>query len=166
MPCTCGNPGSFEECCAPILAGTRPAPTAVALMRARYSAYAHGNIDFVFDSLAPESRHDFDRPSAEQWSRQSKWLGLEVVRTERGGPGDRDGVVEFIARFEVQGQAVEHHEVATFRNDEGRWLFVDGQLRKQEPFRRAAPKVGANDPCPCGSGKKWKKCCGRRSAAG
>lgn len=28
-----------------------------------------------------------------------------------------------------------------------------------EQFRRAAPKVGRNDPCPCGSGKKHKKCC-------
>lgn len=31
---------------------------------------------------------------------------------------------------------------------------------KPEPIRRAAPKVGRNDPCPCGSGKKYKKCCG------
>lgn len=31
---------------------------------------------------------------------------------------------------------------------------------RPEPVRRAAPKVGRNDPCPCGSGKKFKKCCG------
>lgn len=30
----------------------------------------------------------------------------------------------------------------------------------QEPVRRAEPKVGRNDPCPCGSGRKYKKCCG------
>jgi preprotein translocase subunit SecA len=30
-----------------------------------------------------------------------------------------------------------------------------------EPFKRDKPKVGRNDPCPCGSGKKYKKCCGR-----
>jgi uncharacterized protein YecA (UPF0149 family) len=29
-----------------------------------------------------------------------------------------------------------------------------------EPIRRDKPKVGRNDPCPCGSGKKYKKCCG------
>jgi len=32
---------------------------------------------------------------------------------------------------------------------------------KIETFRREAPKVGRNDPCPCGSGKKFKKCCGK-----
>ena len=31
------------------------------------------------------------------------------------------------------------------------------------PFRRASAKVGRNDPCTCGSGKKFKKCCGRQS---
>jgi len=34
-------------------------------------------------------------------------------------------------------------------------------LRPPEPIRRVQPKVGRNDPCPCGSGKKFKKCCGR-----
>lgn len=31
----------------------------------------------------------------------------------------------------------------------------------KQSFRRAEPKIGRNDPCPCGSGKKYKKCCGR-----
>jgi preprotein translocase subunit SecA len=29
------------------------------------------------------------------------------------------------------------------------------------PLKREMPKVGRNDPCPCGSGKKFKQCCGR-----
>jgi hypothetical protein len=33
--------------------------------------------------------------------------------------------------------------------------------QKVETFRREAPKVGRNDPCPCGSGRKYKKCCGK-----
>ena len=36
----------------------------------------------------------------------------------------------------------------------------DGTVKKK-PVKRAAPKVGRNDPCPCGSGKKYKQCCGR-----
>jgi len=32
-----------------------------------------------------------------------------------------------------------------------------------EPFRRSDPKVGRNDPCPCGSGRKFKKCCAKKS---
>jgi preprotein translocase subunit SecA len=34
-------------------------------------------------------------------------------------------------------------------------------FKKVETYRRAEPRVGRNDPCPCGSGKKYKKCCGR-----
>ena len=39
---------------------------------------------------------------------------------------------------------------------------MDGKTildRKRQPFRRSAPKIGRNQPCPCGSGKKHKKCC-------
>ena len=39
----------------------------------------------------------------------------------------------------------------------------DNSVKKQ-PVRRSADKVGRNDPCPCGSGKKYKKCCGRTSS--
>lgn len=35
---------------------------------------------------------------------------------------------------------------------------------RQDPARRAEPKIGRNDPCRCGSGKKFKKCCGAQSA--
>jgi preprotein translocase subunit SecA len=37
----------------------------------------------------------------------------------------------------------------------------DGSPPKKKPVRRGNQKVGRNDPCPCGSGKKFKKCCGR-----
>ena len=36
----------------------------------------------------------------------------------------------------------------------------DEEPAKKKPVRNAAKKVGRNDPCPCGSGKKYKKCCG------
>jgi preprotein translocase subunit SecA len=36
-----------------------------------------------------------------------------------------------------------------------------GQPIKKKPVQRTHDKVGRNDPCPCGSGKKYKKCCGR-----
>lgn len=36
-----------------------------------------------------------------------------------------------------------------------------GELKIELPTRREAPKVGRNEPCPCGSGKKFKACCGR-----
>jgi len=45
-------------------------------------------------------------------------------------------------------------------------VLEDGQgilPGKVETFRREEPRIGRNDPCPCGSGKKYKKCCGRTS---
>ena len=54
-----------------------------------------------------------------------------------------------------------HHEVGEFLRQDCRWYYVDGKLVPPETKKNEAPKVGRNDPCPCGSGKKYKKCCGR-----
>ena len=160
MTCSCGVGRDYASCCAPIVTGLRPAPTAVALMRARYSAYVHVAIDFLHDSLAPEGRSTFDRPSAEAWAKGATWQGLEIVSTEAGGVNDSTGSVEFVARFSQNGQDVTHAEVATFRKENGVWLFVDGSAPKAKPFQHKERKVERNEPCPCGSGKKHKKCCG------
>ena len=124
-------------------------------MRSRYSAYARGTIDYVERTTAPEARADFDRGAAENWAKLSTWLGLRIVSTERGEPDDDKGVVEFVATYETGGERVDHRERSQFRKTaDGQWLYISG----------AAPeltKVGRNDPCPCGSGKKYKKCCGR-----
>ena len=129
-------------------------------MRARYSAYVHAQIDFLHDSLTAESRATFDRPSAEAWANGATWKGLEIVRTEGGGPQDQTGVVEFIAHFAQNGQDVSHAEVSNFRRDGGDWYFHEGSAPKAKPFKRTEKKVERNDPCPCGSGKKYKKCHG------
>jgi len=154
-------PLSYSDCCAPYLEGGRPAPTAETLMRSRYSAYALGKIDYLHDSLAPEARYDFDRKSVSHWSKQSQWLGLEILSTEAGGEGDASGHVEFIAHFVAEGERRAHRERSLFRfdQDEGRWYFVEEANRKSAPIVKGA-QPGRNDPCPCGSGKKYKKCCG------
>ena len=161
MTCSCGGPGEFSSCCGPILSGERAAQTAEQLMRARYSAYARCEVDFLKTSLIPEERGAFDPKGAEEWSKQAEWQGMEVLRTKAGGPNDTEGTVEFVARYKMKDQDVEHHELATFRKDDGAWLFVDGKTPSAEPYRRPTPKVGANDPCPCSSGRKFKKCCGK-----
>lgn len=159
MTCPCGSGRNFDQCCGPILAGERAPATAEALMRARYSAYVRQQTDFIHESTLPRMRAELDPAATDAWSRQAEWRGLEILHTEGGGARDEDGVVEFVARYSMQGQDVDHHEIATFEKQDGKWFFVDGQEPKQVPFRRAEPKVGPNDPCPCGSGKKWKKCC-------
>ncbi len=154
------DPLTLAQCCGPILDGA-PAPTAEALMRSRYAAFATGNIDYLFDSLAPEARKDFDRKSTTHWAKASEWRGLEIVATEQGGPGDETGVVEFNAHFAMEGETRAHRERSTFRRnpETGGWWFVDEARRKQAPVV-LGKQPGRNDPCPCGSGKKYKKCCG------
>ena len=160
MTCPCGLGESLESCCLPIIKGKK-APTAEALMRARYTAYALAEIDFLFSSLHPSSPGDADRSGTERWAKKSKWNSLEIVDTKAGGEDDEEGEVEFIARYTFDGLEQNHHERALFRKHEGRWYFVDGRRVSHQPVVRSGPRVGRNDPCPCGSGKKHKKCCGK-----
>jgi SEC-C motif-containing protein len=158
-PCSSGKP--FSACCEPYVSGRSPAPTAEALMRARYTSYASGRIDFIEKTHAPESRADFDRKASEKWAKESQWKGLSIVATKGGGEADADGVVHFVARFASGGKDFEHREIATFRKENGIWWFVDGKSPKPETYVKAEPEIGRNDPCSCGSGKKFKKCHGR-----
>jgi SEC-C motif-containing protein len=174
MSCPCGSKKTFEACCAPFLNGEQKPETAEALMRSRYTAYTRADIGYLKRTLAKESQRDFDEKSTKQWAAQSEWLGLKVLSTQKGSAEDKTGVVEFVATFKQNGETVEHHEVSKFKkNSEGEWRFVDGDshVHKEgdghhhhhhatEPIVRESPKIGRNDPCPCGSGKKYKKCHG------
>lgn len=171
MKCPCESGKDFSDCCEPVIKGEVQAQTAEQLMRARYTAYSQGQMTFIRSTLAPEARRDFNLAEAEKWSRQSEWHGLKILKTEAGGASDSKGVVEFVATYTAQGETIEHHEVAKFRRMDGKWFFVDGDSHVHrggeghhhhhvEQVIREAPKVGRNDPCTCGSGKKFKKCCG------
>jgi len=77
---------------------------------------------------------------------------------------EREQIVDFIARFrDKSGETHAHHERSLFVKEKGRWLFREGHT-PQATVRRTTPKVGRNDPCSCGSGKKFKKCCEKASA--
>jgi len=154
--CPCQSGLSFDACCGPILAG-RPAPTALALMRSRYTAYARGDGTHLARTLAPEHRAGFDAADVSAGMRETQWLGLEIVDVVDGGATDSTGIVEFTARFQAHGQTRALHERSRFRRDEkDGWVYVDGDVTMQP-----AKKPGRNEPCPCGSGRKFKQCCGR-----
>ena len=159
--CPCCSGKSYAECCEKIIRGEKKAATPEELMRARYSAYAKGEIDFIIDSTHSSQRDSSDREELRKWSLNSEWLGLEILNTEKGGPEDNEGFVEFIATYSDRSVKMEHHEYSEFRRENGDWYFYDGKIVGQKPFVRTEPKVGRNDPCPCGSGKKFKKCCGK-----
>ncbi len=158
--CPCGSQKTFAECCGPALAGTSAPATPEALMRARYTAYAKQNVDFIFDPVAPARRGDFDRQGSETWPREPEWMGLEIVSTAGGGPSDTAGTVEFSAKYREKGQDRRHDELASFVKIGGRWYFEDGHMPAVKQVRNEGPRTGRNDPCPCGSGKKFKKCHG------
>lgn len=174
MLCPCGSNLEFQNCCDPFLQGKSHPETAEKLMRSRYSAYVHGNIDYLEKTLAPESKSDFDAKSARQWAKQAQWKGLKILSTQQGQADDATGVVEFVATYKQGSEGFDHHETSTFRKSEsGKWLFVDGDSHthkegeghqhhheKPQTVVREEPKIGRNDPCVCGSGKKYKKCCG------
>jgi SEC-C motif-containing protein len=143
--------------------GDKVAPTAEALMRSRYVAYTMEETGYIVDTHDAATRDDVDVEAAEAWAKQAEWHGLEIVDTEGGGENDEQGVVEFIARYAVEGVEHKHHERSRFKKDDGRWYYVDGDMVKPRPVKREGKKVGRNEPCPCGSGKKYKRCCGRNA---
>ncbi|NOX75624.1 MAG: hypothetical protein GXP17_03205 [Gammaproteobacteria bacterium] len=153
--CPCGSDKNFEQCCGLYLSGKQFPPTAEALMRSRYTAYTRFDDIYLLDSWLPEHRPEDPSPSRDDGS---TWTGLEILRTEAGQVGDTEGVVEFVAHCDVKGTPAQLHEVSRFSHDGKRWYYVDGD--GQQPIRRDSPKTGRNEPCPCGSGKKFKKCCG------
>jgi SEC-C motif-containing protein len=157
--CYCGSGITYAECCEPIIGGKHIAETAEQLMRARYSAYVGAQMDFVFETTHPDHRQDYDHAGTREWAESSEWLGLEIVGTRKGGAADEQGEVEFIARFNEKGAPREHHENAQFKKENGQWYFTDGSMVKPKPI--LVNKIGRNDPCTCGSGLKYKKCCGK-----
>lgn len=129
-------------------------------MRSRYSAYVKRDYAHLERSLDAAQRTDFSLTDTRNWAEHSEWLGLTILRTEKGGPDDAEGVVEFSARFRAGGKEHEHLEAARFTREDGQWRYSGTVEAKGETVHRESPKVGRNDPCPCGSGRKYKKCCG------
>jgi len=130
-------------------------------MRARYTSYVTGDVQFLKTSSTKAVQAEFDEQASKNWSAAAQWHGLEIIRCEAGAKDDKTGVVEFRALYTANGEFCNHHEVAQFVQECDGWKFVDGELVGESPVHRESPKVGRNDPCPCGSGKKYKKCCGR-----
>ncbi|HJV66735.1 MAG TPA: YchJ family protein [Geomonas sp.] len=159
--CPCGSGLAYTECCEPIIRGVRPAETAEALMRSRYSAYVKVETDYIFETTHPKHREGYDHAGTKEWAENAEWDSLEIISTKDGGKDDTVGEVEFIARFAEKGKPMVHHERAQFKKEKDAWLFTDGKPAGQGQQPIVSNKIGRNEPCPCGSGQKYKKCCGK-----
>ena len=157
--CPCGSGNDYAACCEPIITGKKKVETAEQLMRARYSAHVKVEVDFIYDTTHPDYREEYDHKGTKTWAEKSEWHGLEIVSTTDGGPKDEKGEVEFIARFRDKDGVRSHHERGQFARKRKKWLFTEGIMVKSKPL--SVTKIGRNDPCSCGSGKKYKKCCGK-----
>ncbi len=163
--CPCNSGLTLQSCCQPLHQGQRSAPTAVALMRSRFSAYATQQFSYLHHTWAQSSQ----TPSLQELSQSSnrtEWVGLVIHSTELGKEKDIEGWVTFSAYFRELTpnhtpsclksmtersyfQKIPSEEQAT----ESRWVYVDGQTQEK------TPALGRNSPCVCGSGRKFKQCC-------
>ncbi len=121
-------------------------------MRSRYTAFTLGRADYIAASWHPDFRPP--DPGAEETPR---WIGLSVIDVKAG---TNDAQVEFEARYIAGGRLDAIHECSDFCFEQGRWWYTRGE---QLPPTFEPRKPARNESCPCGSGIKFKRCCGRAS---
>jgi len=154
-PCPCGSGKTFGECCEPVHLGRIPAPDAERLMRARFTAHVVHNFKFVHDTYRPTAGKPY---VDEEGAPPVQWTRLEVHSHGPGNDPDK-AFVDFSAYGTEEGVEKVLHEKAEFLRVNGAWLYNREARLGPAPFKSAAPKIGCNEPCPCGSGKKYKHCC-------
>lgn len=133
-PCPCGRPVELQACCGRWHSGPLHllAPDAEALMRSRYSAYVLELRDYLLDTWHPRTR-----PAALEFEPGLRWLGLDV---RRHVVLDADhALVEFVARSKLGGRAQRLHETSRFERLDGRWQYLDGDLREPRALSAAVP---------------------------
>ncbi|MEQ3725348.1 YchJ family protein [Alcanivorax sp.] len=143
--CPCQSGLKYSECCQPLHQG-EPAASPQALMRSRFCAFALNNTAYLSSSW-----HHSQRPSALTLDPEEKWLALKILHSETDGD---TGSVHFQATSKDRQGLNVLEEHSRFVKENGHWFYLDG-TPSSTPL-----KPGRNDPCPCGSGKKFKKCCG------
>jgi SEC-C motif-containing protein len=120
--CYCGLEKIFQDCCEPIIKGIQKAPTAESLMRSRYSAYATHQADYLLESTHISERKYYSRSEILLWATSNQWLQLEILKST-------ETTVEFKAYFlDSKLQKQIHHELSTFKLENGSWFYVDGKF--------------------------------------
>ncbi|MDQ0612721.1 SEC-C motif-containing protein [Microbacterium sp. W4I4] len=117
-PCTSGD--VYGSCCGPVIS-SGIAPTALRLMRSRFTAFAIGDADHLQRTWHPSTR-----PDVLDLDNEVRWLRLDIPDTERGGPFDVDGIVEFEAFYREDGVRGSMRERSRFVREDRVWFYVDG----------------------------------------
>ena len=145
MKCPCDSNKEYFKCCEPFLNGTKIATSALELMRSRYCAYAAANGKYLVDTTDKENRFESDAELIVNHAATITWIKLEIVSATKNE-------VEFKAYYQSRDDESYHlhHEKSSFTFENEKCLYHSGKLFED--------KIGRNEPCPCGSGKKYKKC--------
>ena len=126
MKCYCNSNKEFSQCCQPIILGAAKAETAEQLMRSRYSAYVVADINYLLNSHHKSTRPTKERKNILKWAKSVRWIGLEVISTQKGTATDSDGYVEFKAMFEENGKLDYIHEKSYFVKENSLWYYKSG----------------------------------------
>ena len=154
--CLCGSEIEYPLCCEPFHQKVKLPVTAEALMRSRFTAYANKNKAYLFDTWDASKK-----PKIIDFSKEEAiWTELSIVKTKKGTVKDSKGIVEFKAYYMLGDEAYVMNEISRFIKVNGRWFYLDG-LVKSVSKANLQTSQGKNAPCHCGSGKKFKRCCGK-----
>jgi SEC-C motif-containing protein len=159
QPCPCGSGQTLAACCDPILAQQRPAASAEQLMRSRFTAHVARDYAHLHRTYLPTSQEPYVEepdPGARSWTRL-------VIHAHETGPKPDMATVDFTAYYREGELEQALHEKAEFQKIEGTWFYTRPLRQGPAPIKSTQAKVGRNDPCPCGSGKKYKQCCLRQA---
>jgi|TARA_Y100000034_G_scaffold132469_1_gene195515 SEC-C motif-containing protein len=148
--CYCSNNLPYESCCAVFVSKQQTPQTAEQLMRSRYSAYATNNAQYILETYARSEQQKHELEDIAAFGSYAEFINLEIIRTKSEVEFD---YVEFKAHYLADGKHCQIHEISRFIKEQGEWKYLDGEL-----FDVPEIKISRNDPCPCGSGKKFKKC--------
>ncbi|NVJ65695.1 MAG: YchJ family protein [Gammaproteobacteria bacterium] len=154
MICPCQNPSSvsaqeYANCCEPLHQGIKQAQCPEVLMRSRYSAFYLGLGNYIYQT----HHSDFRNGSPEDYQQSAEnteWCCLEVLESEQV---EDTGTVNFKAYFIDKDKLHCLHEISNFVRENGQWFYTDGEYQPKK-----VEKISRNDPCPCNSGHKAKKC--------
>ena len=159
MKCPCGSGDEYGDCCEPYIRKQQHPETAEQCMRSRFTAYALGQVDYLVYSHAPATRSAKLREAIREWARKAEFRTLRIIETQSGDSAANDGIVHFEADYIEEGQSKTLAERSVFGRHDGRWVYEKGTAPRTATVTRDTAKIGRNDPCVCGSGKKYKKCC-------
>ena len=149
--CPCCSTKLYGSCCEPLHKEKETANSPEQLMRSRYAAFAKNEIDFLLKTTHSSLKSYTDRAALTTWAKENQWQKLEVIQTTEK---KTSGTVEFKAFFQSTNKDEIHHELSEFIKENHLWYYSKGTI---DPTIDTSIK--RNEPCPCGSGKKYKKCC-------